>query len=43
MTGAFITVGFVMACAAVAIWMCLTAPEGWQDDDGYHDGREDDQ
>lgn len=36
--GAYAFIAFVVALFAVITWLALTAPEGHQDRDGYHDG-----
>lgn len=35
-----IALGIGIIAALVFVWLAITAPEGWQDEDGFHLGRD---
>lgn len=39
----WIALGLILGSTALFIWIALTAPEGFEDEHGFHFGREDDQ
>lgn len=39
---AYLIAGIVSVCAIIVIYCVVTAPWGWQDEDGFHEGKNDD-
>ena len=39
---AYLIAGTISACTLLVIYCVATAPWGWEDEDGFHEGKKDD-